>query len=1211
MIKTQNENTFETISADQFLHLYEQAKRGDPESLFLMGEIYRCKNTREDRFIAEDFYRKAARRGHAGAYAAVGDILYAQGGKIPAADLWFTAAAKGCPEAMLSLGRLLASEGETDAAERYISKAAAAGVPGAAEELESIRNDKRKDEKAMDNKEIANSELLEYVLFRTKKICKGISCGFSPEKLLAVVTELTLDSPVINDSNNSEVAPYFIFAESERLRLKEVSERFRNYDETAEITDGDLTAQCEAYFAAAAEKPKKRGTDALLLSDLLIAVLDKPTDMMTATFNDEACRFDLQRYTCFDEDDDWNFDEDFSDEEEYYDDCGDFPDCDDCVCDPGEYVPTTYSIEADGPFPFNECGEPQEEPAAPEELSVPENSYIQMPAGLKELIEKLDTTSRIEIKKKYDAAAELRESLSRIVLGQEAAVRSFTEGYFRSELEMMLRPYNGSDTASARAPFVFVGGPGVGKTLLAETAARFLGIEPLVMNMSEGFSHGELVSYIESKPNGVVIFDEIEKAQHHTMVQLLPMLDTGYFNGRDCRGNIIIFTTNAGSELYEKMSGGEVPRSVALSAISNKKDPGFFGNWIFPPELCSRLSRGNIVIFRPLDAQTLYKIAKAQFDDRLLELAGHLRGSVRAEDDVYTSIMFSTGCHADARTLAGCTGDVFASVVSAMVDGRDEESVGKTDNVIIKADIPAEGEIAELFSADRDTALKKLFRSGSELTFGFDRQIIEDGKTAVITFRDMALRRAIRAEDMGVFVDDISMPQVHFSDVIGAQDAKDELMQAVEYLRHPESFTDMGIDSINGILLHGPAGTGKTMLAKALAGEAGVPFIATEGNRFLKKFVGESPEAVHAIFNTARKYAPCVLFIDEIDVIIRERTGSEQTVVREEILTALLSEMNGFREYSDKPVYVLGATNSAPETLDPAIIRRFDRKICVDRPTCDERVEFLQRRINANKHFSVSPAMIRNIAARSPETSLAVLGKVLDSALRSAMSRKADTVTDDMLDEAFESYNGGEIKKWDSDLLSRTAYHEAGHAAASFLTGGKPAYITVVPREGHGGYMQEDICEKKKLFTADELLDRICVALGGRAAEIVRFGKREGLSTGAASDLAAATRYATDMVCRYGMCPALGLAAIDEKDIRGELAVRVREEVNRILSEQLSRTVAMLTENRVLLDSLSDGLRSKNRLSGQEAEEIFSRATEEKEQRPAAAPEKPLAGNTN
>lgn len=435
-----------------------------------------------------------------------------------------------------------------------------------------------------------------------------------------------------------------------------------------------------------------------------------------------------------------------------------------------------------------------------------------------------------------------------------------------------------------------------------------------------------------------------------------------------------------------------------------------------------------------------------------------------------------------------------------------------------------------------------LAKTNKVVSFTTAQTVSKNGKKATIKLIDFDMAAAVDAEDSCGFVTKNNKPDVDFDDIIGAQDAKSELKYFAEYLRSPKKFAAAGVKMPKGALLYGPPGTGKTMLAKALAAQSGVTFIYTEGNKFLKKYVGEGPEKVHDLFRSARKYAPTIVFIDEIDAIAKERHGDERVAAGEETLTALLAEMDGFNVDSTKPVFVLAATNfdvapGSPRSLDQALVRRFDRRIYVDLPTDEERKQFMLRKCAKNAMFDIGEQDIDNLAVRTVGMSLSDLDSIFEFALRQALRAELNKVKADILDEAFETYVNGEKKNWSEAEVERVARHEAGHAFLCWQSGETPSYLTIVARSDHGGYMQHDSTDKKSIYTKDELLSRIRVALGGRAAEIVCYGECGGVSTGASGDLVSATAIAERIVCSYGMVDECGLAVSDPRTLRsGDVA---------------------------------------------------------------------------
>lgn len=495
---------------------------------------------------------------------------------------------------------------------------------------------------------------------------------------------------------------------------------------------------------------------------------------------------------------------------------------------------------------------------------------------------------------------------------------------------------------------------------------------------------------------------------------------------------------------------------------------------------------------------------------------------------------------------------------------------------------------------NQQNKLLELAKANKVLTFKTKQEISDDEEKATITLFDFKLEVAPDVEEGKALVSDVSKPNVKFDDVIGAEDAKDELKYFVNYFKNSKEFMRKGVRAPKGILLYGPPGTGKTLLAKAMAGESDVSFIAMEGNDFLKKFIGEGPEKVHEMFKLARKYAPSILFIDEIDAIGKARsndvTGASNAA---DVLTAFLTEMDGFKTQPDKPVFVLGATNfdansKSSNGLDAAFLRRFDRKILVDLPSKAERERFIRLKSSKAKNVVLSDELIENIATRSTDMSLSDLDSVFELALRDSIKAKDCEVDDECFENAFESYNGGEIKKWDAELLERTARHEAGHALACYLSGETPSYLTVVARGNYGGYMQHADDEGKALYTKEELLSRVRTALAGRACEIVFYGESDGVSTGAAGDLQTATQLVEQMICLYGMDEKTGLSTIDLRGADSSCRSLVRERVNEILSEEFKNIRWLIFENVEAINALVKELLEKTHLNGKDIERILS-----------------------
>ena len=435
---------------------------------------------------------------------------------------------------------------------------------------------------------------------------------------------------------------------------------------------------------------------------------------------------------------------------------------------------------------------------------------------------------------------------------------------------------------------------------------------------------------------------------------------------------------------------------------------------------------------------------------------------------------------------------------------------------------------------------------------------------------------------------------VTFKDVAGQDEAKESLQEIIDFLHNPKKYTDIGAKLPKGALLVGSPGTGKTLLAKAVAGEADVPFFSISGSDFVEMFVGMGASRVRDLFKEAAKVAPCIIFIDEIDAVGRARdTRYGGNSEHEQTLNQLLSEIDGFD--STKGIVCLGATNR-PEILDKALLRpgRFDRRIIVDRPNLQGRLDTLK--VHTRKIRLSEDVDLRKIAQATAGAVGADLANLVNEAALRAVRMGRKAVNQDDLLVSFETVIAGTEKKNTvlTDMEKRlVAYHEVGHALIAALSKhSQPvSKITIVPHtSGALGYTMQMPEEEKFLHTAEELLAELRTLVGGRAAEQVVFGVK---TTGASNDLQRATALARSMIAQYGMSEEIGLmapAAVSNQYLDGqayldcsqETSAKVDNAVRQLLDRIYAETKQILTDNRQLLNEISEYLLAKETITGEE-----------------------------
>ena len=449
---------------------------------------------------------------------------------------------------------------------------------------------------------------------------------------------------------------------------------------------------------------------------------------------------------------------------------------------------------------------------------------------------------------------------------------------------------------------------------------------------------------------------------------------------------------------------------------------------------------------------------------------------------------------------------------------------------------------------------------------------------------------------------------IRFDDVAGEDEAKESLAEIVDYLHNPQKYTDVGASMPKGVLLVGPPGTGKTMLAKAVAGEANVPFFSISGSEFVEMFVGMGASKVRDLFKQAKEKAPCIVFIDEIDAIGKKRDNQlSSNDEREQTLNQLLTEMDGFDD--NNGVIILAATNR-PESLDPALTRpgRFDRRVPVELPDLVGREAILK--VHAKKIKTADDVNFHTIARMASGASGAELANMINEAALRAVRNNRTVVTEADLEESIEVVIAGYQKKNAvlSDQEKKTvAYHEIGHAlVAAMQSHSAPVQkITIIPRtSGALGYTMQVETGDKYLMSKDELANKICTFTGGRAAEEVVFGE---ITTGASNDIEQATKLARAMITRYGMSEEFDMVALETVNnqyLGGDTSLAcstaTQQEIDKmvvsLVKSQHEKAIQILKDNRKALDALAKYLYEKETITGEEFMHVLKQETEAEKQ---------------
>lgn len=470
--------------------------------------------------------------------------------------------------------------------------------------------------------------------------------------------------------------------------------------------------------------------------------------------------------------------------------------------------------------------------------------------------------------------------------------------------------------------------------------------------------------------------------------------------------------------------------------------------------------------------------------------------------------------------------------------------------------------------------------------------IVFDGM-AYVRFRFFDKIDNVKSGDDKFLIGQDRMPNVSFDMVVGGDKIKDEATDFIAFLKNPKTFVSKGLKAPKGLLFYGPAGTGKTYMAKAIAHEAGVPFIATNGSDIRMGTKDKNgTEMLKQYFAIARRYAPSILFIDEMETIALNRTGSDPRA--DTIVNALLAEMDGFDGHDSNPVIVIGATNAGIDKnhhvngrfLDPAVVRRFTRKFFVDVPTKEERLTYLEQNTGLPRQE------LETAAQMSGGLSFGYMNNAIEIAKRLAV-REGRALDKSDIENAVETVNYGEPREKSPESKERTAYHEAGHACIGCVLGGvhMPDHATIVSRGDYSGYVSTVNDENGMIWSKEYMENEVRSMLAGRCAEIIHYGEYNGLTVGSSSDIESAYKMISEMVCHLGMDEEIGMSyyanSSDGRYI--QLPEKIQNRINVLLRKYYDESMKMLMDNNAMFEAIAQSLLENESLGKSELYSIVEK----------------------
>jgi ATP-dependent Zn protease len=825
--------------------------------------------------------------------------------------------------------------------------------------------------------------------------------------------------------------------------------------------------------------------------------------------------------------------------------------------------------------------------------------------------------------------ATVKAGLQACVMGQDPAIEALTDALAKGTYQ--------TKQGGPLGVFLFVGPSATGKTFLAEKLAQKMGIGWKHISVSmAGLTHesqsadldgtepnynnarpGRLTTHVRKHPRSVVVFEDPDKAHPAVLARLVPMLTSGFMPDRfgfypennpklppltppevDFQQTLVIFITRAGEAAYDDPSFQQLtanhPDQAADMVLdelrllqSNLGHTG--GTPQFVPGLMDRLAAGRVLLFSPLRLEHLSILAKRAFDETSALFLSRLGCQVvipdANQDLIFKALVLSQGPEPDVRRVQQAVSTCLFDPITDHMLAQGLSTPSHFKRVEWRL---ADGARAQLMALLKELGtavpLHGLMRRCLKLKWQF--QLASDGETLLASVTALTRLRVTQAGDVrGQGAVRVEVPAVSFSQIAGHHRVKERLKEVVRLMKNPERIKALEVSVPKGVLLYGPPGTGKTMIAKALAHEADLPFMETTGSELLDL------EFMKLLFQRARKYAPSLVFIDEIDALGRRDKGGFGLLINQ-----LLIELDGFDTSLSEPVFVVAATN-LKDKLDPALIRagRIDIHVEVPQLDRDARAYFVERYLALPNDGSLQRDVLLD------QTS-GMSGADLEQARREVVLEMVRLdkalITQAMLLEQVNLQKYGPLSNAKRNELHRemTAYHEAGHAVMSMVLNPDVVIeqVTITARGEAGGFVSfEQNSEVVRRMTRKEFIDEICVLLAGRLAEQMKFGD-DGISAGASSDLARATKLAEAAITQYGLDEKVGLVATMHLSASGQAGFEalVAERVTAWLAEAEKRCQSELRTCWEKLTNVAEALLKFETMSATELRSMLKNTDE-------------------